>query len=230
MIPAIIVPTLNQPDALEKMISSIDRPVDQTIVIDNGGKVIWDMIERTGRVIRLGHNIGVSASWNLGIKVTPHAAWWLIVNDDITFGPGDLERLEQTVDPSSPILYYMLGMAAFAVTPSLIDQVGWFDEGFINAYNEDLDYSRRCDLWGADRVEVGFTGTHIGSATIYADPALRDWNHQSHMANDRYYALKWGGQKQGGETYPLPFAGRYHQPEPRLSRYRAQTWPRPDDS
>lgn len=231
MIPALIVPTLNQPGPLDAMLRSIDRQVDQIIVIDNGAVTVdWDMGHDIflDRVIRTGHNIGVAASWNLGIKVTPHADWWLIVNDDITFGAGDLERLEQTVDPASPVLYYLLGMAAFAVTPSLIDEVGWFDEGFINAYNEDVDFSRRCDAIGIERVEVGFTGTHIGSATIYADPELRAWNHQSHMMNDRYYAAKWGGPKQGGETYDVPFDGMFHRTEPRLSRLRAQIWPRED--
>ena len=44
------------------------------------------------RVIQPGHNLGVAASWNLGIKATPLADWWLICNSDIKFGPGDLAK------------------------------------------------------------------------------------------------------------------------------------------
>lgn len=230
MIPAIIVPTLNQPNALQKMILSINRDTEKIIIIDNGGLVTRDLISHDDPVIKIihvPHNLGVAASWNLGVKSTPHADWWLICNDDIEFGSGDLERLEQTVDPNIPMLYFMLGMAAFAVTPSLIDQIGWFDEGFVNAYDEDLDFARRCRLAGIEPVEVGWNGKHIGSATIYADQDLRDWNHRSHGMNDRYYALKWGGSKEGGERDTVPFGGRYVEPGPRMSRLRAQTWPRP---
>jgi hypothetical protein len=33
-----------------------------------------------------------------------------------------------------------------------------------------------------------------------ADPMLRAINGMTHSANDRYYMVKWGGPKQGGET------------------------------
>jgi GT2 family glycosyltransferase len=228
LIPALIVPTLNQD--FEPLLVSIDHEIDQIVIIDNGDRAFEDWVEDTYQTIHLPHNIGVAASWNLGIKATPHADWWLICNDDITFGEGDLGRLVEAVDPAIPAMYFMLGMAAFAVTPALIDEIGWFDEGFINAYDEDLDFARRCRLAGYEPIEVGFTGTHIGSATIYSDPELREWNHRSHMANDGYYALKWGGYKQGGEKYDVPFDGHPQNREPRMARLRAQSWPRPSTS
>ena len=239
VIPALIVPILNRPDLLDAMLRSIDRPIDRVVVIDNGDVVrglvpgempmlLPDGVSE-GRIIRPGHNLGVAASWNLGIKVTPHAPYWLIVNHDITFGAGDLARLEETVNPGAAALYYLLGMAAFAVTRHTINAVGLFDEGgFFNGYDEDLDFARRCDLAGLPRVEVGFSGTHVGSATIMADPALRAWNGISHGANDAYYAKKWGGPKQGGETFDTPFnRGNLREWQFDFERYRNQTWPRP---
>lgn len=227
-IPALIVPTLNQPDRLDAMLSSIDYPVDQVIIIDNGDQHFGDWIEDTFSVVHLPHNLGVAASWNLGIKLTPFAGWRLIVNDDITFGPGDLERVATTIDPARAALHFLLGMAAFALTDATIDAIGMFDESIVNAYNEDLDYGRRADLAGLPRIELGFTGTHAGSATIMADPVLRSWNGLSHGENDRYYAEKWGGRKQGGETYSLPFnQGTLADWRLDFRRYRAQTWPRP---
>lgn len=199
MIPALIVPILARPELLRAMIESIDYPVEKIVVIDNGGVVPADI-----EAIHLPHNIGVAASWNLGIKVTPRAPWWLIVNSDLTFGPGDLERLANTVSPR-PALYKMLGLAAFAINQATLEAIGLFDESFHPAYNEDIDYQRRADLAGVPHIEVGFSGTHVGSATIFADLIYRRQNAITHPANDRYYERKWGGTKQGGERFATPF-------------------------
>lgn len=228
MIPTLIVPTLNRPDLLEKMLASIDHPVAQTIVIDNGGRVGQVRIAPAS-LIALPHNIGVAASWNLGMKVTPKAPWWLMVNDDIEFGPGDLARLEATVDPGAAGIWFMLGMAAFAITRHTLNAIGWPDEAVSHpAYNEDVDYARRLDLAGLPRHEVGFTGTHVGSATIMSDPVLRAINGQTHSANDQHYARKWGGHKQGGETFSTPYdrGGHLGDWRPDIEVLRRQAWPR----
>jgi hypothetical protein len=225
MIPVLIVATLNH--GVSEMLASIDHPVERVIVIDNGdveGVVATSQL----RIIAPGHNIGVGASWNLGMKVTPTAPWWFICNDDLTWGPGDLARLDAAVDPRSGCLYYTLGMAGFALTRHTLNAVGWFDENIHPAYNEDLDYQRRARLLGIPEVEVGFSGTHEGSATIMADPVLRAVNGRTHPANDAYYAAKWGGPKQGGETFSTPFDRGGHLGEWRLDpeRLRNQAWPR----
>jgi hypothetical protein len=162
------------------------------------------------------------------MKVTPQAPWWLIVNHDIQFGARDLELLDAIVDPGAAALYFMLGMAAFAVTRHTINAVGYFDENIHPAYDEDVDFARRVDLLGLPRVEVGFTGTHVGSATIMADPSLRAQNGSTHASNDAYYARKWGGSKQGGETFTTPFDKGGHVGDWRLDpeRLRAQAWKR----
>src|SRR5262245_37498406 len=130
MIPAIIIPTLNQPGALARLIESIDYPYDRLVIIDNGDVVDFSPSAGFISVIKPGHNLGFAASWNLGIKAAPLAPWWLICNDDITFGPGDLARWDEIVEPRSNRLHLMLGMAVFAITPPLLASVGWFDENF----------------------------------------------------------------------------------------------------
>ena len=230
-IPVLIVPILNQPELLAGMLASIDHQVDRVLVIDNGdvadrfigGRSLFPF---DLRIIQPGHNLGVAASWNLGMKVTPQAPWWLIVNHDIEFGPGDLARLEATMEPGAAGIYFMLGMAAFAITRHTLVAVGYFDENIHPAYDEDIDFARRLDLLSLPRFEVGFSGTHVGSATIHSDPVLRAQNGPTHMANDAYYARKWGGQKQGGETFSTPFNLGGHVGDWRLDpeRLRHQTW------
>jgi GT2 family glycosyltransferase len=228
VIPVVIVPTLNRPDLLDKMLLSIDHPVGGVIIIDNGDVVgaLPDLPFEV-RVIAPGYNIGVGASWNFGMKITPAAPWWLITNDDLEFGPGDLARTEAAVDPGAAALYYMLGMACFGVTFHALRAVGFFDENIHPAYNEDLDWGRRADLAGVIKVQAGFTGTHVGSAAIYSDPALRVANGYTHASNDRYYAAKWGGPKQGGETFATPFNRGGHVGDWRLdiARLRENAWP-----
>jgi hypothetical protein len=236
MIPVLICPILTRPELLDAMLKSIDEPIDKIVIIDNGDVVhstetpsAFGPEVRT-RIIRPGHNLGVATSWNLGMKATPQAPWWLIVNHDLTFGPGDLARMGHMVNPRAAALYFMFGMASFAITRHTLNAVGMFDESFINGYDEDLDYAHRCDLAGLKRVETGFTGTHVGSATIMSDPALRSWNGLSHGANDAYYARKWGGPKEGGETFDMPFNRKTGLGDWQFDfeRYRNLTWPRPD--
>jgi hypothetical protein len=233
VIPVLIVPILTQPELLDRMLASIDHPVEQIVIIDNGDVAmlltspIVDGKFVPMSTIWLPHNIGVAASWNLGIKVTPLSPWWLIVNHDIEFGPGDLARLEEQMNPAEAGVWLMNGLASFAITRHTINSVGFFDEAIHPAYDEDLDFMRRADLLGCPRHETGFTGKHVGSATIYSDPVLRMFNGNSHAANDRYYAAKWGGDKQGGETFTTPFNRGGHMGDWRLDleTLRSNAWP-----
>jgi len=244
-VPALIVPILNRPELLYKMLASIDYPIDRVVIIDNGALFARSILPGDGEaeimrqrnanlgqveIVSLPHNLGVATSWNLGMRATPFAPWWLIVNHDLTFGAGDLESMDESVNPGAAAIYFMFGMSSFAITRHTVNVVGTFDENFINGYDEDVDFARRIDLAGLPRVETGFTGTHEGSATIMADPAMRAWNGNSHGANDLYYAQKWGGQKQGGETFDTPFKRGGHLGDWRFDpeRYRNLTWPRPN--
>lgn len=227
-IPVLGVPVLNRPDLLYRMVESIDHPVSRLTVIDNG-----DVVSRyelghpdSLRLIRPGYNLGVAASWNLIMRASPRAPWWLIVNSDLTFAPGDLARLASVVDPRKPAIYHLMEFAAFALTSVVLERTGYFDENFHPAYDEDVDFARRCELAGIERVRVTSGVMHVGSATIYSDPELRKRNGKTHPANDRYYERKWGGHKQGGEMFTTPFGRGGHLGEWRLEpqRLKDQSW------
>lgn len=225
MIPVLGIPILNRPNLLNALIDTIDVEIGQLIIIDNGG-VVGPFVR--GDVITMPHNIGVAASWNLIIKSTPLAKWWLITNSDIEFGHGALETLANTVEPNRPAIYQMLGFAAFAITPSAVERVGFFDENFHPAYCEDIDYARRATLAGVPIVDVPSELRHVGSATIYGDQHYMRLNGNSYPSNVAYYERKWGGTMHGGEQFSVPFnaGGDIRDTRVDFARLRGNAWRR----
>jgi hypothetical protein len=201
VIPVIAVPTLYRTDLLTRMVESIDEEVQTLLVIDNGGRVPDDF---PAKVVHLPHNIGVGASWNLAVKLTPQAKWWLIVNDDITFGPGDLARLSSVMDDGSAKIATLLGFAAFAINQRALDRLGFFDENFHPAYCEDNDMTWRARIAEVPMVEVEGHLEHEGSATIRGHDLYMHQNGYSFTANLTYYRSKWGGNP-GEEQFATPF-------------------------
>jgi len=177
-IPTMIVPTLNGHKRLANLIDSVDYPVNDLVIIDNGhsNRGAYDLmcvydnpnIYKT-HTISLPSNLGVAASWNLGIKVFPWSEYWCIVNDDVTFEPGALQLLELASNErrialvDSPQLW-----CAFTLGESVVDRVGLFDEAFYPAYFEDNDYLRRAThILGNDVVNYSAAKVdHANSSTI----------------------------------------------------------------
>jgi GT2 family glycosyltransferase len=237
-IPVLGIPHYNRPDLLERCIRSIDHPVDTLVIIRNGPMtefpvdfIISLQLRKLPNLFRHGtveivqhHNAGVAASWNETIKLFP-APYWMLVNNDIQFAPGDLAKMAAAAvhcsTPAHPradvgrvgMLYGNHGASWFAITAAAVDEVGLFDENFYPAYLEDCDWGYRADLLGVRRRNVEgvnsfhgakFTDGVHGSATIYSDPELRKKNGRTHASNFDYYRRKWGGNN-GQEIYKTPF-------------------------
>jgi GT2 family glycosyltransferase len=156
-IPVLIVPVLCGPVLLHRMLASIDFPVDELVIIDNGhvlppGRQVVENVQRT-HVITMPNNLGVSGSWNIGIKGTPYAPWWMIVNFDVVFLPGTLQSMAEQSDPDVLLLGYgepdwQYRFACFTVGERVVESIGLFDERFFPAYWEDHDYERRAAMQG----------------------------------------------------------------------------------
>jgi len=193
VIPALIVPVLNHPDMLRRLLDSIDYPVRDLLVIDNGG-VVGNLhrlphVERT-TVLHMPTNLGVPVSWNLGVKALPFAPWWLIVNSDAHFPPGALELFDQQARSDALVLS---GGAppwcAFALGDAVVTIVGLFDEAIYPAYFEDNDYVRRCAHWGVDVVQSAIPVHHDNSSTI-KEARYREANDRTFSSNFAYYQSK----------------------------------------
>lgn len=200
MIPVLAVPTL-RPDLVRRMLASVDVEVGLRLVIDNSGRV--GEIEGAW-VVRLPANLGVSASWNLAMKLTPRAPWWAIVNDDLIFAPGDLTRLATAITAPGPRIVTMDGFAAFAINAEAHDTLGWFDENYVPCYVEDCDMERRARLAQVPIIRIDAGLEHARSSTI-GMAAYRRQNNKSYPANVAYHRDKWGGGHRGGETFDRPF-------------------------
>lgn len=100
MLENLTVPVLNRYDLLARMIGSIDFPIRHLLVIDNGASSVMedieidvpDVVEHT-TYLPMPANLGVAASWNLGIKSFPYDDRWFFASNDVVFRPNALERL-----------------------------------------------------------------------------------------------------------------------------------------
>lgn len=233
------LPILNRPDLMKKMMRSVDATLDRFYIVDNGG-VVGDMekaharqLFRSVHVVDPGFNLGVAASWNLIIRANIHAPWWLLVNNDLVFEPGVLDRfLAQmaALDHTKPQLVCIeMGnegwgnhFGAFAPNAACIDEVGWFDENFNPIYFEDTEYKERLKLLDIEPVLVPSSTQHVGN---------QSWKGrgQEPLAKANTTSWKWNGayfdeklQAMRNEDIPVSSWDK-----PSVARLRATDWPVP---
>ena len=195
MIPNLIVPVLNRYDLLRRMLASLDYPIRDLLIIDNGGK-FEDLFARDElpvknlRVLNLPSNLGVAASWNLGIKLFPHDNRWTFASNDVVFEPGALSMLSTASSDSLTLSDRVPYWQTFAVGEGLVDRVGLFDERFMPAYFEDNDFERRVKLAGLPVTKLPLNVRHDNSSTLKADPKLQEANNRTFVRNKKLYARK----------------------------------------
>jgi GT2 family glycosyltransferase len=198
MIPVLIVPVLARYELLYSMLRSVDEQVGVLVVVDNGGQISRQTITELNRehiarryVLRMPSNLGVPSSWNLGIKATPFAPWWMVANFDVMFPAGALTRFAEL---SSPDALVVSGEAAewcmFTIGENVVQQVGLFDEGIHPAYWEDMDYQRRCAAHSVPITRSGIKVNHANSSTLatsYGAHNATTFGPNQQRANDRAY-------------------------------------------
>jgi len=194
MIPAMIVPVLNRPDLLERLLASIHYEVGDLLVIDNGN-VVKSLPHIPGvqrsHLIKSPTNLGVPTSWNLGIRMLPFATYWMVVNSDAYFPRTSLNRLAAAYRYDALVLSGASPpWACFMLGQQVVSKVGLFDEGIYPAYFEDNDYERRCTYHGFPVVQSGIFVGHDNSSTIHSDQRYMARNAQTFQANRAYYEAK----------------------------------------
>jgi GT2 family glycosyltransferase len=194
MIPALIVPVLNGHNLLDQMLSSIDYPIENVIVVDNGKDAYWEYSFKNPHIQNLHHlqmptNLGVSASWNLGIKCLPFADYWLIVNHDIEFNPGSLNTF--ALNSNNKTLLLSNGSprwCAFSIGSKIIETIGLFDEAIYPAYFEDNEYEWRCGQKKIEPTLSDISIQHKNSSSI--KNGYEQKNVKTFQTNNIYFERK----------------------------------------
>jgi GT2 family glycosyltransferase len=217
MLPNLIVPVLNRYDLLQDMLNSIDEPVGDLLIIDNGGSAdslsFPGLAERV-HFIQLPSNLGVAASWNLGIKLLPHHDRWFFASNDMQFMPGGMKTLAEARRDELTLTQDAPYWQCFAVGDTVVEEVGLWDEGFYPAYFEDNDYHRRVETAGYEVRKLPIKSTHQNSSTIRSNPDLLRKNDVTFAYNRHYYKGKID-------------SGDYSEGGWKLHRRREASWDRP---
>lgn len=197
-IPVMIIPVLNRFDLLDKSLKSIDYPIDEILIINNSGNddetkdIKQNNPNLNIRILNLPSNMGISGSWNLGIKLYPYAKYWVISSADTSFFPGSLEKMANNSD-SDKFVKSNAQYSFFSVGELIIEKIGLFDEYIYPAYFEDNDFDDRMILEGfSDNIlipdiPVDDSG---GSQTIKSSEAFMNRNSATFELNGEYYHNK----------------------------------------
>ena len=196
-IPNLIVPVLNRYDLLDRMLASLDFPIDHLLIIDNGANRIDEdtdlhvppCVDHT-TYLPMPSNLGVAGSWNLGIKLFPMDNRWTFASNDMCFQPGELMKLAEASPSELTLIEDFPHWHAFTVGETVVQTVGLFDEGLYPAYYEDTDYERRCKHYDITIKRLSINTKHDNSSTINSDTRYRFRNGTTFANNRKHYEMK----------------------------------------
>ena len=193
MIPVLGFLTYSRFDLADRLLESIDHPVEHLVIVDNSGKrqfnpVKPDLVKNLW-LIQLPHGLGYSGGLNLIVKTTPFAPYWVLVNDDTVFQPGALQKIADKVDTQSiNFLSIMPKWSGFVLGEGAVLKAGLFDERFHPIYFEDNDYERRLMQAGVKANFINAELGHDNSSTL--NSGFHSQNDKTFQANQRLFQSK----------------------------------------
>lgn len=214
MIPVLGFCTVKRFDLADRLLASIDYPVEHLVVVDNSGAASWNPVKPDSVanmwVIRVPYGLGLTGAWNLIIKSTPYAPYWLLVNDDAWFEPGALQIIAEQADPNAMnFLHINTKWSAVVFGERVIQDVGLYDESFYPLYFDDNDFERRIDYAGIEKKYIPAVVHHENSSTLQS--GYQAANNRTYMANLAYWEKKQaeGDYSQGGWSLQVRRANRW---------------------
>lgn len=162
-----------------------------------------------------GANLGIAASWNVGLKVD--ADQTIIMSQTVRLAPAELSRRKEPwglghlakgiekYGNEYGLTFGDQGYHLVSIGRKTVEEIGLFDENFM-AYGEDDDYRHRMDLAGITMPDWGDyeeSGAYSIAFAIqkrikHADESMVRGQHRIRD----YYSFKWG----------LPHPGSYEHP------------------
>jgi hypothetical protein len=194
MIPVMIIPVLSGYDKLQEMFDTIDYPIEHAIIIDNGGKLksLQSNFVKEISIINMPCNLGISIPYNLGIKLTPMAKYWLFAQNDIKWISGGLEKINE-ISGSDYLCMAMQESRPFAcrtIGENVVAKVGLLDESYFPAPGDENNYHKRCHYHGIEEKDI--SGTYIAENSSTIKEMLKNNSINSRVWNDNYLRSIFG--------------------------------------
>lgn len=186
MIPVIGFATVKRFDLADRLVKSIDYHVEHLVVIDNSGTGSYqppqnDFVKHVW-VMQMPYGVGLTGAWNLIVKSTPYAPYWLCVNDDAWFEPGSLEKIAADADSSTVNFTSCVPHWSCVIFgQSVIEKVGLYDERFYPLYFDDNDMERRIQHHGFEPKWIDAKVNHDNSSTL--NSGFQDANGKTYGVN-----------------------------------------------
>jgi len=193
MIPVLGFLTYSKFDLADRLLASIDYPIEHLVVVDNSGRRAWqpkkpDLVQNLW-FIQLPYGLGYGGGLNLIIKSTPFAPYWVLLNDDSVLSPGALQKISEQVDTDAiNFLSIMPKWSGFVLGEGAVLKAGLFDERFHPIYFEDNDYERRLQAAGVQAKFIYAVLQHDNSSTL--NSGFHSQNDKTFRANHLLYEKK----------------------------------------
>lgn len=193
MIPVLGFLTYSRFDLAERLLESIDYPVEHLVIVDNSGKREFNPkqpeLVKNMWLIQVPHGLGYGGGLNLIVKSTPFAPYWVLVNDDSVFAPGALKKISERVDIQAiNFLSIMPKWSGFVLGEGAVLKAGLFDERFHPIYFEDNDYERRLLAAGVPAKFIHAVLHHDNSSTL--NSGFHSQNDKTFKANHLLFEKK----------------------------------------
>lgn len=193
MIPVLGFATLSRFDLADRLLASIDYPVEHLVVVNNSGRRSWtpkkpDLVQNLWH-IEVPFGLGLVGAWNLIVKSTPHSPFWVLVNDDAWFAEGALATIADQVDTQAlNFLDIVPEWSAVVFGEGMVEKVGLYDERFYPLYFDDNDLHRRVVAAGVPVKVIPAKVHHENSSTLKS--GYEHKNSVSFLNNQRLFEQK----------------------------------------
>jgi hypothetical protein len=171
MIPVLAFPTYARHDLAQRMIDSIDYPVEHLVIVDNSGKREFQPVKpeivKNLWLIQVPFGLGPVAAMNFVIKSTPHAPYWMFASEDTWCPPGSLEKIHNEVDTEAlNFVDAQPDWCFVAIGEGVILKAGLQSELFHPLYYDDNDYERIIDAHQIPKKRIHARINHDNSSTL----------------------------------------------------------------
>lgn len=214
MIPVLGFCTLKRFDLAERLLASINYPVEHLVIIDNSGSQSWEPVkpELVSKmwVLRVPFGLGLVGAWNLIVKSTPYAPYWVLVNDDAWFAPNALQKIAEDVDTEAlNFLDVTPQWSAVVFGEGMVAKTGLYDERFYPLYFDDNDLERRVRFHDVPIKVIDAKVEHENSSTLKS--GFQQVNTKSFANNQVLYEAKGEASDytQGGWDLAIRRANRW---------------------